>query len=124
MSINLKFNEEAGCIEISVTGNFSLETLKDTAAEVAICIKKYNCSYILNDLRNATLVDSPLSVYSMPKIALNAGIERRIKRAIVVRELMPKYRFMETVFLNQGNIVKIFDDFEKAKIWLLGDKKS
>ena len=124
MSINLKFNEEAGYIEVSVNGDFSLKTLKKIAEGVTDFVKKHNCNYILNDLRNATLDDSPLSVYSMPKTSLEAGIERKVKRAILVNELGPDYRFLETVFVNQGNIVKIFENFDKAKTWLLEGKKS
>ncbi len=124
MGINLKFNEEAKYIEISVTGDFSLKTLKNITEEVIIYIKKYKCNYILNDLRNATLTESPLSVYSMPKIAIKAGIERKIKRAIIVNELASDYHFLETVFVNQGNIVKLFDDFNKAETWLLEGKKN
>ncbi len=124
MSINLKFNEEAGYIKVSITGDFSPQTLKSIAKEVAACIKKYNCNYILSDLRNATLDDSPLSVYSMPKTSLEAGIERKIKRAILVNKLTSNYHFLETVFVNKGNTVRIFDDFNKAETWLLEGKKS
>ncbi len=124
MSINLQFNEEAGYIKISVTGDFSPQTLKSIAVEVATYVKKYNCNYILKDLRNATLVDSAVSVYSMPNITINAGVERRIKRAIVVNELTPDYHFLETVFVNQGNIIKLFEDIEKAKTWLLEGKEN
>lgn len=119
MCINLKFHEGDGYIEISVDGKFSLQTLKNLAKKVTTYVKVYNCKFILNDLRNATLIDSPVSIYSMPKVALNAGIEREIKRAILVKKITPNYLFLETVFINQGNIVKIFDNFDKAKSWLL-----
>lgn len=124
MSINVKFNKCEKYIEVSVNGDFSLKTLNNIAKEAAACIKKNNCNYILNDLRNATLVESTISVYSMPKIAIDAGVKRAIKRAIVVRELTNDYHFLETVFLNQGNIVKVFDDFKEAKTWLLKSKKN
>ena len=61
----------------------------------------------------------PSTTYNMPETALKAGVGRGIKRALVAKNLND-FHFLETVFLNRGNIVKLFDNIDEAREWLLG----
>ena len=60
----------------------------------------------------------------MPKSASQAGIGNRLKRALVVSERSPSFYFLETVFVNQGHIVKLFTDINEALYWLLNKEFS
>ena len=119
MSYKIKYKKEQGYIAVTVEGNFALSTLKKMAADIAGFTERYNCNRILSDMRHTRLTENTFNIYNMPKIASQAGIEPRFKRALVVDELSSDYHFLETVFVNQGHIVKIFTDINAALHWLL-----
>jgi hypothetical protein len=70
-------------------------------------------------MRHARLTKETLDIYHMPKSAKQAGIVPGFKRALVVSELSSDFHFLETVFVNQGHIVKLFTDIDAARGWLL-----
>ena len=119
MSYKINYDKEKGYIAVTTEGDFALSTLKELAADIAGFVERYNCNRILNDMRRARLTEGTFNIYNMPKIASRAGIEPRFKRAMVVNELSSDYHFLETVFVNQGHIVKIFTDIDAALRWLL-----
>ena len=119
MSYKINYNKEQGYIAVTIEGDFALSILKELAADIAEFTERYNCNRILNDMRHARLTEDTFNIYNMPKIASQAGVEPRFKRALVVNELSSDYHFLETVFVNQGHIVKIFTDFDAALHWLL-----
>ena len=90
------------------------------ASEVARLLENHGCKQVLNDLRQATLTESVVSIYAMPKQAINVGVGQTIKRALVVNGDLSEFRFLETVFLNEGNNVKMFNSIDDAKGWLFG----
>ncbi len=69
-------------------------------------------------MRSVNITAGVADIYSMPKKALQAGILRSIKRAIVVPDNQKNFHFLEVVFQNQGNIVKLFHTVEEAEKWL------
>ena len=119
MSYKISYNKSQGYIAVTVEGEFALSTLKHLATDIAGLVESYNCNRILNDMRHAKLTEATLDIYNMPKIASQAGIGPRLKRALVVSELSPNFYFLETVFVNQGHIVRLFTNIDKALQWLL-----
>ncbi len=69
-------------------------------------------------MRKAKLTESATDIYNMPGTALKSSIHRSVKRALVVSENSPEFLFLETVFINQGNKVRLFVDIDKARLWL------
>jgi len=124
MSFSVEYRKKTECIYVSIIGELNLDLFQEMSAEVGLCIKKYKCNKILNDLRKAILTDSAGDVYFMPKQALGAGIVRSIRRALLVDGDFSEYRFLETVFVNQGNVVQLFNDIDDAKEWLFGGRES
>ena len=114
----IKFNENAGFIVITIEGDFSMSILKELASEVAEEVKTTGCTKILNDMLKANLTASVAEIYNMPREALKSGVKRSIKRALVVPENHKDFHFLEVVFQNQGNIVKIFHTIDEAEKWL------
>ena len=124
MSYRINYNKEDEYIAVIVEGKFALSNLEELAADVARFIKRYNCNRLLNDMRHARLTEDTLDIYKMPRSAIQAGIGPRFKRALVVSELSSDFHFLETVFINQGHIVKMFTDIDAALRWLLNKETS
>ncbi|MCK5131565.1 MAG: hypothetical protein KAR40_05375 [Candidatus Sabulitectum sp.] len=118
MSYSIGFDKKIDCIIVTVAGDFHLSAMQSLAAEVAKHLNEHGCRCILNDLRNAALSEPSSATYKMPEAALKAGVSRHIKRALVVSDLSSDFRFLETVFVNQGNIVKLFVDIDEARSWI------
>ena len=122
MSYRIDYNEEQDYIAVTVEGKFTLSTLKELSTAVATFTERYNCRRILNDMRHARLTEGTLDIYNMPKIAREAGVAPPFKRAILISEFSANFHFLETVFLNQGHIVKLFTDTDQALHWLLNEE--
>ena len=114
----MKYDKENECVLVSVKGEFDLPALKVLAPEVGKLLEENDCHCVLNDMRNASLLESITNTYFMPGIALTSGVHRGIKRALVVSDISQGFLFLETVFLNSGNIVKMFLDIDDAMKWL------
>jgi len=119
MSYEIDYINEQDYIVVTVTGDFGLSSLKEMAADVAGSIERHGCSRILNDMREARLTGNSFNIYNMPKTASQAGIGPRCRRALLVKERTSDFHFLETVFINQGHIVKLFTDLDEALRWLL-----
>ncbi len=118
MPFSVTYDPEADCIFVSVQGEFDLTLFDSMAAEVARCSVESGCSHILNDLRLAILKESVAGIFFMPEHAIKKGVGRKVKRALVVSGELSEFWFLETVFINQGNTVKLFDNIDDAKQWL------
>ncbi|MBU8922598.1 MAG: hypothetical protein KOO63_12340 [Bacteroidales bacterium] len=118
MPYSVTYDPETDCILVSVEGEFSLSLFEGMAAEVARCSNENDCRRILADLRNAILKESVAGIFAMPKNAIKKGIGRNVKRALVVKGDFSEFWFLETVFLNQGNVVKLFNNIDDAMRWL------
>ena len=123
MSYKINYNKDHGYIAVTIEGELTLSTFKELTAEVIGFVERYKCNHILNDLRHARLTGKTFEIYNMPKSARQAGVGSYLKRAFVVSELSLDIHFLETVFLNQGHIVKMFTDINAALNWLLNKEK-
>jgi hypothetical protein len=117
------YDQKMKCIVVTVQGVLDLSLLQRIASDVAQIIAREGCKYILNDLRKAKATKKTMEIYNMPNTAKKAGVTHGCKRALVVAEETTDFHFLETVFINQGHHVKIFNDIESAKAWLFDDQK-
>ena len=124
MPYSITYDKETDCIFVSVEGEFDISLFNSMAPEVAQMLKKHGCRHVLNDLQHATPSKSVFDTYPIPKKAIKSGVGRNIKRALVVSGDLSEFIFLETVFLNQGNIVKLFNSIDDAKGWLFGEKNA
>jgi hypothetical protein len=118
MPYKIRYDEELGYIIVTVEGQLDSSVLEAMSSDVAKVVEKYSCRRIFNDLRYARL-KSVVDTYYMPIVMERSGIALSCKRAFVVREITSDFSFMETVFVNQGHQVKVFDRIDKAQQWLL-----
>ena len=104
---------------VTITEELDLPMLQQMAAEVAKTCQETGVSRVLNDLRGADPPKSIIDVYNMPQMAQKVGVSQFCRRAIVVGNRKVEFHFLETVFINQGHQVRMFDEIEDAKKWLL-----
>lgn len=121
MSYTVKYDENMDCILVTIQGNLDLKVLRSVASEVSLLMGENDCKPVLNDMRKATLSKGIMEVYRMPQVAKDQGIKPICKRAIVIPKDAPEFHFLETVFVNQGHIVKFFTDIDAAKEWLFSE---
>ncbi len=122
MPYTIRFDKEKNCIRVRVTGELNLELLKNLAKDVSKHVNRTEGCYILNDLREAVISEGILNIYQMPCYAKELGVQPTCKRALVVGDKSSDFYFLETVFINQGHIVKMFRTIEEAEAWLFQAK--
>ncbi len=125
MSYTIDYDEENNCVCVTITGYFNLSSMKKLALIVGNVLSEHGSRRILNNMVDAVLTESVSETYYMPAAALEHGVRRSVKRALVVKEITQEFLFLETVFLNSGNIVKMFTKPDEATRWLFsGDTKN
>jgi len=120
MPYSIHYDKEISCIMVVVDGELDIALLQRMASETATITNRQDCRLILNDLRKAK-PSKVFEVYKMPEIAAQSGINQSYRRALVVGDKAPDFHFLETVFINRGNKVKMFENFEEARDWLIGN---
>ena len=118
MSYSVGYSKNNQCIFVEVTGELSLGLLQSIATDVAKLADGNGCKCIINDLRKATLTPKAFEVVNMPKTAQKSGVMVCFKRALIVGDRTEEFKFLETVFLNQGHLVKMFPTIEEGEAWL------
>lgn len=124
MPYSINYDSSAHIVYVIVEGELNLSLLRGIASDVAQHVKKHNCKRILNDMRDAKPTKSIQEIFNMPKQANKSGVTPDIKRALVVSEYSSSFKFLETVFVNQGNTVHLFDCMSTAKSWLAGGNEN
>jgi len=124
MSHTITYNPKAQIIETKTQGGINLKESEEIISEVLQAIRKHNCFFILSDYRESTLDLSTLEIYDIPKrvsakTTLSGISEHKLKRAIIAERESENFRFFETVTLNSGQQIKLFDNSDEAKKWLL-----
>ena len=124
MSHTIIYNPELHVIEMKVHGFLTLHEIKELISESTEIASVKNCFLWLNDFREAELNLDTLEIYEIPKIISDiqssSGLDKfKFKRALVVAKDLKDFSFFETVSFNQAQNVKLFQDIDEAKKWLL-----
>lgn len=124
MAYSIEYKLEEDLIQVKIEGKMRLPDLFDAALDIIRTARQGSCRNILTDLRQAELDVSKMEMYSLPvKIAesiykLNST-PYHFRRAFVGTADQKVLKFYETVSLNNGHNVMLFDDVRSAKDWLL-----
>jgi hypothetical protein len=90
--------------------------LQHTAIELHA---SFGCRKYLFDVTNAKINSGTLpAIQAAQPLKEKAKILRSFKAAILYKNLSDHERFVETVALNRGFSIKVFDKFDKAFTWL------
>lgn len=116
--IEVIYNPDWDCIVNTIIGIVDNEVALETASQVAQLSKLHNCDKCLNDLRHVENKLSVMSIYKLPEQSTEAGINRTMKRAILLDTVDEDMKFYEDIAINRGLRVKIFTDLDSALKWL------
>lgn len=119
MPYTFQYDQKNHFIRLVVTGLLDLDLVNEMAAAVSAEVETRGCTRILNDLRQAKPARGAIDIYEMPEMARHQGIKRDFRRALVVGEKETDFYFIETVFVNQGHQVRMFETEEQAIQWLV-----
>lgn len=121
MKYEIIYSEEKKLVMGKVDGYFDLSLVSEMAGKMAKLNQEKDCGKILTDLRDAEITNSTMEICRMPKAMSDAGLPRMCMIALLIREVKPDYRFLETVSMNHGQQVELFNDMGAAMAWLNGD---
>ncbi len=118
MNLKITYHKENDYIYAVITGVVDQEETAILQKKIAQEIKLHPCKRILLDMQQATVNMETYAIYALPKNAINNGLQD-LRRAIIYSDNSQNFSFIETVALNQGQLVKVFTDTKKAIDWLL-----
>lgn len=100
------------------------ETLMAAAAKTTAYCREHGYSRLVIDIRNMaggldTLETFEIAGHAIPKQTAARNLVRSV--ILDLTENIERIRFFETVAVNRGFNVKVFDDEERATEWLLKD---
>ena len=121
MKYEISYSEEKKLVMGKVDGYFDLSLVSEMAGKMAKLNQEKDCGRILTDLRDAEITSSTMEICRMPKAMSDAGLPRMCMIALLIREVKPDYRFLETVSMNHGQQVELFNDMGAAMAWLNND---
>lgn len=119
MNFSLHYDAEMDIIRGCVWGALDLEGVRNMAGAVGTLAARTGCRKLLNDLRDATITASTMEIYMLPRVVEGEGLSLGVKRALLVRYSPEEFRFLETVFINNGQQVCLFREEHDAMRWLL-----
>src|SRR5262245_52897281 len=125
MSIQQQMRFEADLLKVEANGEFSLEEAKRAFQEMLGAVAQYQAKKVLLDGRNVTGKPRDIERFLYGEFAAQETMrlidEHRIvpRFAYVLHEpLGDPGRYGETVAVNRGMIIKIFETLEEAFEWL------
>ena len=120
MEWNIVVNEEHQYIEVVTRGIADTDSSLNMAKAILNETKTRRIRKILIDHRNLEhVIGSTIEIYERPKLLKESGAAPGVKIALLVKpEHWRHFRFFETVCVNQGILVSIFQDKEEAMSWL------
>ena len=121
MDYRLDFTERDGRIVATLGGVRTPETLIAAAAEIAGHCREHGIKYVLIDVRPMQGGLDTLETFEVAGQAIpSQGDARQLVRSAILdhSENLERIRFFETVALNRGLMIKVFDDEADAVRWL------
>ena len=126
MSMSLEIRAESGLLKVDAMGRFSLIEAKRTFLEVLEAVALHKTKKVLFDGRKLSGKPETIERFYYGEFAAQSvanypkpGVSRATQFAYVLSEpVLDPRRFGETVAVNRGMFVKVFDSFEEALEWL------
>ena len=81
-------------------------------------LEEQGSTRILFDIRDAEIAASTIETFKTAADPQSWGWKREYKAAVVYSEITEDDLFLETVGVNRGIQIKIFDDIDEAISWL------
>lgn len=112
-------NENKKIITVTTEGELQKVDLNAMLGDI---IKNATILHIMNiiiDHRKATFAISMVDTFERPYHFQEAGVPRTSKIALIFSTTEnSEYKFFETIFVNRGFQVKLFDNIQDAENWI------
>ena len=126
MSIKLKISPESGFLHVGATGEFSLEEAKRVFIEMLEAVAQHQIGKVLLDGRelagNPRFMErfyySEFAAETVSKFAARGGLPATQFAYVMVIPMRDPGKFGETVAVNRGMNMKVFDNPDDAFEWL------
>lgn len=123
MSNSVIYDPSSGLICVSLVGVIDKRIMDDLTKQTLRLVQQHSCFRVLADLRRASSAVSTLDLFQRARETAQhvsaTNIPPSYKRALVVGENIEDPLFFETVSQNREQQVRIFQDMETAKRWLI-----
>ena len=121
MNWKIVVHDEDKYIEVVTSGIADRDGSLNMAKDITHTMRTNRIIKALIDHRNVeSVIGDSTDVYQRPKLFRLIGVILRIKIAEIINpEHLEHFIFLETVCLNQGFQLSIFQDKDKALAWLL-----
>lgn len=122
MPYTIKYLEDKGIVVIQNIGRISPEDFEKQSIEALELGRKKNTSLYLADSTQVAGGTTTIELLDFPDMYERIGVSKTIKLAIVIPEnsiAQKNIKFLETVCLNRGWQVRIFEKNDEAVGWLL-----
>jgi hypothetical protein len=121
MKWDIIINDQNKYVEVITSGIADKDGSLNMAKAITHAMKTNRITKALIDHRNVESVHGNIAdIYERPRLFRIIGIILRIKIAEIIKsEHLEHFKFLETVSVNQGYRMSIFQDREKALAWLL-----
>jgi hypothetical protein len=124
MPFIVKYNNELSIIESVLVDQVTNKDLLEHEAQCIALAKENESTRIITDAKQATLEMSVVDLYGLPEFYGDQGLNRFVRIAVLPPTSGPGkdlVDFYETVSLNRGWTVGIFEERQEALDWLLND---
>jgi hypothetical protein len=121
MQFQVRYDESIDCVVGEFKGDMGMDSLKAYIAEIDSVVKKNTCKRFFNDLREARINFSIISIYHLHETIVTGEFDRKWRRAVLFNPGFDKEKkeFHETVSFNRGLTEKTFIEYDAAMEWLL-----
>ena len=127
MAWTVDYDGESGTIVTIYRGTSTVHDLREATSAAIALGKTHDSWYFLTDASEGSFHVAPIALLNLPAKQYPAeGVDRGSRLALLPpaaakdRDLA---RFYETVCLNRGWLVQLFDDRDEARRWLLKDAR-
>lgn len=120
MGFKVEYDKARGLCTLQVVGRFgTLEDTREAQQIVAGIHAEQGCQGVLIDMTQAEVTVDTLTIFGAgdPPEELAAHL-RKFKSAFLYRKISEDLRFFETVAINRGFQVRVFDRRDQALAWL------
>jgi hypothetical protein len=109
------YHEDHNYLEVIISGPLTSHELNQMAVERWSKLRELNCKKVLFDFTQITSMLATVAIYHRPEETEKIGILRGNRTAAVVPDIYWKdFKFMETVYQNQGFDLNVFNNKEDA----------
>ena len=116
---------KSNIIHVETSGTVSVEPLNQMVREVLQAAERHNSELFCVDHRKVHIAMSIVDTYDRPKVLDRLGVTRNSRIAQVCDQKdLKKFQFLETVSVNNGYQVRVFQDITLAVGWLRGQNGS